>query len=125
MTDKRAILESFGLSDEEVKRVLVLDGLAGQPENEWTALAAAAECEDKSGFSYGAIRQRFIRYFGWWEVLTAAELARRLGMNRSTITRAIQSGRLPARRVGGNWLVNLGEALEALDEGRLRPRRTE
>ncbi len=38
-------------------------------------------------------------------VMSAAEAARRWGLNPSTIRRAILGGRLPATKSAGTWLV--------------------
>jgi len=40
------------------------------------------------------------------QLITAAEAARRLGVNKSTITRQIAAGKVPAQRTsGGQWRI--------------------
>jgi len=40
------------------------------------------------------------------QLITAAEAARRLGVATSTVTRWIDSGKVPARRtIGGQWRI--------------------
>jgi len=39
--------------------------------------------------------------------LTAAAAARRLGVNKSTMTRWIATGKVPAVRQGGRWRVRV------------------
>jgi excisionase family DNA binding protein len=39
------------------------------------------------------------------QTITAAEAARRLGVNKSTMTRWIAAGQVPAIRQGGRWRV--------------------
>lgn len=40
------------------------------------------------------------------QLITAAEAARRLGVNKSTVTRWIAEGKVPAERtIGGHWRI--------------------
>ena len=40
------------------------------------------------------------------QLITAAEAARRLGVDKSTLTRWIAGGKVPARRtIGGQWRI--------------------
>jgi len=41
------------------------------------------------------------------QLLTAAAAARRLGVNKSTMTRWIAAGKAPAARQGGRWRVRV------------------
>ena len=41
------------------------------------------------------------------QTITAAEAARRLGVNKSTMTRWIAAGKVPAARQGGRWRVRV------------------
>ena len=53
------------------------------------------------------------------EELRPSEVARRLGTSTRTVQRWIESGRLPARRVGGRWRVAIGafDATHATEAG--------
>lgn len=53
-------------------------------------------------------------------LLTAAELARRLGVPAKRIRHAIRSGDLPAVHVGSWWRVRASEAEKWLDRQRYR-----
>lgn len=47
--------------------------------------------------------------------LNAAETARRLGVDKSTVTRWIAAGAVPAVRVGGRWRINAGWVKQELE----------
>ncbi len=53
------------------------------------------------------------------EELRPSEVARRLGTSTRTVQRWIESGRLPARRVGGRWRVAIDafDAIHATEAG--------
>jgi excisionase family DNA binding protein len=48
-------------------------------------------------------------------MLTVAEAANRLGQDRETIRRWIHSGRLPARKVAGRYMIEL-RALRTMED---------
>ena len=54
------------------------------------------------------------------EELSPSEVARRLGTSTRTVQRWIESGKLPARRVGGRWRVANG-AFDALETAAAEP----
>ena len=54
------------------------------------------------------------------EALTLTAAAARFGTNRETLMRALKRGQLPARKVGGVWLVRVGDLVEWRYLGRHR-----
>ena len=60
------------------------------------------------------------------ELLSVTEAAERIGITRSAVQQAIQSGRLPAQRIGNRFVIRLADvvAYEVARGGAGRPRPT-
>lgn len=59
------------------------------------------------------------------DYLTTAEAAERLGMTDSGVRRLILTGRLPARKIGRDWIIKPADLRTVKKSNAGRPRKTQ
>ncbi len=55
--------------------------------------------------------------------MTLPQLAKELGVSRSTVYNRVKSGKIPARKVGSNFIVSARTVERLLGHGRITPAR--
>lgn len=118
----KPVFAALGFSDEEARRMCLLASLFQMDEAELEILRSRAEIGDTYDTSRLEAFSRIVASKPAFSAIPAATLAWRLGMDTSTIRRAIAEGRLRAERRGEMYWVLYADAAHAILRGALRPR---